>query len=149
MTMTPAPQQAPQQAQAPQGAEVFRRLLLAAMKLIYSNPKATQQFVFMVKTGQAQGIVQATKIVVGQITKSAQGLDPSILQKLMVPVATLIAELAVKAGVIKDDKAIMAQVTQLLQKAPQGQPPQPQAAPAPQAQPAQPQGGLINQAMGA
>lgn len=82
------------------------KILLAAMKIIYSNPKG---FVDMIAQAEnpMQGITMAAKIIFEKIAKSVNGVPPETLQKLY-PIAVkklspaivyLLIELAVAAGV--------------------------------------------------
>lgn len=130
--------------------QVFQRLLLAAMKLIYADRNVTGQMVEMVKSAPdpVTGIVNATKAVVGQVAARAKGINPEVVQRIAGPVATLITELAVRAGVAQESPELVSDVLAALKGG--GQPQQseqePSQAPAPQEQP---QGGLVASAMGA
>lgn len=82
------------------------KVLLAAMKIIYSNPKG---FVDMIASADdpMQGIAMAAKVIFEKIAKDVKGVPPETVQKLY-PVAVqklspavvyLLVELAVSAGV--------------------------------------------------
>lgn len=127
----------------PKVKEVFQRLLMAAMKYIYSE-NVTPGIVQAVQSAQdpVQGIVQATKAVVGQVASKAKGINPDVVQRIAVPVAALITELVVKAGV-QDDGSLLQRVTAALKG---GGAPQEQQAP--EQAPQEPQG-LVAAEMGA
>lgn len=142
------PQQQPQA--APKGGgnvEAHRRVVLAAMKILYSSKEFVQQVIKMVGAAgdPAQGIRQATMLVLKQIGERAKGIDPAALNAAARPVAMLIAELAAKAGAIPDDMRIVQAALQGGARKPAPRP-QPASAPPPQQQPQPPQqggGGLL------
>lgn len=100
------------QAIPPEVREVVQRIILAAMKVIYSEPKGLLD-VIAKAPDQKQGIALASKIVFDKVEQSAKGvppetlraIKPGVIQKLGPIVGALLAELAVNAGVI--DKAAL------------------------------------------
>jgi hypothetical protein len=116
---------------SPQLTEVFRRLILAAMKVLYASPEATQSVLAIVKQAgdPVQGIAHATDMIVKRIQSQAKGLPPGVIQRVALPVASLIAEIAIASGLVKDDPSLMPKVAQVLSGV-QGAPAQQQPAPA-------------------
>lgn len=128
---------------------VFQRLLMAAQRLIYTDSKTAQGLVEMVRGAQdpAQGVAQATGAVVNQVASQAKGIPPEVVQRIAMPVAYLIAELAVTADVVEDtpefQKAIMSAILGS-RGAPAGEQP---PAEGEQQGPAGAAGGIVNEAM--
>lgn len=83
---------------------IFQRLLVAAQRLIYSDSKTAQGLVQMVAKAKdpAQGIAQAVGAIVSRIAEQVKGVPPEVVHRISVPVAYMIAELALQAGVIED-----------------------------------------------
>lgn len=124
----------------PQVLEAFAKASLAAMKLIYSKPETVQQILAMVKAADTpeQGIMQAAKLIQGQLAQSSKG-GQAVIERMLKPIAALIAELAATAGILKGPQQ---------QGAPDGNAPPAEAPPA-EAPPAGAEGGgLVQQAMG-
>lgn len=149
--MQAAPAQAKQPQQKPGGPdpktkEVFQRLLLAAMKYIYSEA-VTPNLMQMVQSAKTpfEGVANATKAVVSQIAGKAKGLPPEVANRVAPMIAMLIAEIAVKAGLMQDSPESKQQILAALQG---GGQPAPQEQAQPQEQPQQPQG-LVAAEMGA
>lgn len=147
MQTQPNPQGQP--ALDPQKQNMLQRLILAAGKLIYASPQTAQQLVAMVKQGQdpKQGIVQATMAILDHLKTQLKGIDPATAYSIAPPLSMMIAELAVAAGVMKEDPKLAAELRPMLMQAIQqrmgqgaaptaAQPGTPQAAPQgqPQAQ---------------
>ena len=88
--------------------ELYRRIMLAAMKIIYTNPKP---FLDMIAQAgdPAKGIIAATSIILGKIRDSVKGLPPQVIeqmapkvvQRLGPMIGKLLLELANVAGIIK------------------------------------------------
>lgn len=126
-------------------ADVFRRLLAASMKLMYATPEATKGIVKVVRGAQnpVDGILVATGMVLKQLRQHAKNVPTPIMERLALPVASLVAEIAIAAGAIQDDKKLMQQLAAGIQKA--------KAAPTRQQHPVQqrrsPPPGLVANAM--
>ena len=86
----------------------------------------------------AQGIAKAAQAIVAQIASQAKGLPQGVVERIALPVAALVAELVVKAGIAEESPELMKGVMAALQG---GQPAQPQGQP-PASQ------GLVANAMG-
>lgn len=110
----PAPQGGEQQAAPPRGAlppevrEVMVKVILAAMKIIYSETKGLLDVIARAPDPQ-QGIAMASKIVLDKIEQSAKGVPPEVIQRIkpgMIQkigpiVGSLLAELAVESGIME------------------------------------------------
>lgn len=120
---------------SPQLSDMLRRLIAAAMKMLYANPQTTQGIIKMVSASPdpVSGVVQATQMIVGEMATKAKGVPPQIMARVRAPVAVLILELCVTAKVVKDDPKMIGAVLAKLNSA-AAQPAAP-AAPAPQQPP--------------
>lgn len=108
------PQAQPQAASQPKPAgdpasDAQRRVILAAMKIIYSSSEMVQDLVGAVRDSgdPVEGVKNATGMVLDELRRNVKGADPSIVDSAARQVAVMIAELAVKAGVIPDDMKIV------------------------------------------
>lgn len=109
------PQQAPAKAvqptaaakPSPQEMDMYRRAMLAAMKIIYTNPKP-----FLDMIGAApdptKGILMATNVILQKIRQDVKGLPPQVIEQmapravqLLGPmIGKLLLELANVAGIL-------------------------------------------------
>lgn len=132
----------PAQTQAdPKAVETFRKLGIAAMKIVY-DPKISQQLLEILKAAgdPAKGIAQATSSILGQMKEKTQGANPNVVYAIAPVLAMMVAEIGEHAGLFKASQQIVQQALQIVAKQGDTPPAQSAAAPAP-AQPA----GLINQ----
>lgn len=107
----------------PQVMNMHRRLVMAAMKLLYSSKEAVQQILRMVAGAQspAGGVLRAAQLIVGQVAQGAKGLPPGIEQTAIVTVAALIIELATEAGIFEKGANTLQEVIALWQRKQGGQ----------------------------
>lgn len=110
----------------PEEIEARKRITAAAMKVLYSDPGVTKKVLEIVRSAEdpAQGIADAVKVVLEPLRPQIQGKEPDVIDEVAPVIAMLIAELAVKAGLIEDDAKLMQQVFAILkgeQAAPQEQ----------------------------
>ena len=137
-------QQTPQTQQPSKDEETFRRLGMAAMKIIYSKPES-DHIVEILKSGAdnpPRAVAQATFVVISRIQNDTKGIDPRLAYSVAAPVIALIFELGESAGVFDEksfpedtdaDKLIGAALTELAaltktqQQGIQPQQPQPQS----------------------
>lgn len=128
-------------AQDPKALETYRRLGLAAMKVIYDRATSAQ-LVEMMRAGAdnpAEAIAQAAQTVLSQMMERVQGIDPKTVYAVAPAVVAFLMELAQAAKVFEASPEILQQALQML-----GQ--QASQAPAQPEQPQQPQG-LVSGAM--
>lgn len=102
----PKPSAAPNIAALANDKSPRARILLSAMRIIYSNPKG---FVDIIRNAPnpMQGLAMAAKIVYEKIAKSVKGVPPEtiqklypvVVQKLSPTIVYILVELAVAAGV--------------------------------------------------
>lgn len=132
----------PAQTQAdPQATETYKKLGLAAIKIVY-DPKISQQLLVILKSVKdpADGIAQATTAILKEMQQQIKGAPPNVIYAIAPALAVMVAEIGHAAGVLQPTPQLIRQALQLVvQKNAQPAPAAP-AAPAP-AQPA----GLINQ----
>lgn len=142
----------PQQKPADQKAvETYRKLGLAAMKIIYDPKIAPQIVTIMQKGNPAQGIAQAVFVVILRMQEGVKGANPNVVFAVAPAVAAMVAEIGKAAGVLEPTPQMVAEALKIVaqqagQQAPQGAPQQPAQQPAPQ-QPAQPMGVIQKGAM--
>lgn len=92
---------------SPQEMEIYRKVMLAAMKIIYTAP---QPFLDMISSAPdpAKGILMATNIILQKIRQSIKGIPPQVIDqmapkavKLLGPmIGKLLLELASVAGIL-------------------------------------------------
>ena len=122
--------------------ETYRRLVLAAMKVIYAK-EVTDNLVEMMRAGAenpAEGVAQAASAVLSQLVERVKGLDPKAVYAVTPPVVIFLMELAGAAKLFKETPEIMQQAIQMVGAQVGGQ--QQEQAPA-----EQPQAGIIDQQM--
>lgn len=112
MVQTPAPTQVAPQGTADQGGADFNnpsvRILMAAAKIIYTDPKPFLNIIRQAPNPQ-DGIVRCVDIILRKIAQSAKGVPPEQVQKLMPMigqklgpiVGNLLAEIAIAAGLMR------------------------------------------------
>jgi len=143
-----APAQAAQPAQAG-GDEIARkRVILAATKIIY-EPATMKNLLDLIRKARSPeaGLAQATMLVMAKLAEASKNQIP---QAVRTPVAkgvvALIAELAEKAGIVKDAgqavRAASRMIAQAIMRAAKIDPARMQAKPG-AAQPMQPQMGAM------
>lgn len=97
-------QQAPKQAAAPVDPTAYKRVILAATKYIY-DPASMKNILNMIRKAKMPeiGLSQATALIMSKMVEASKGALP---QSVRIPAAkgimALIAELAEKAGIIKN-----------------------------------------------
>lgn len=106
-----APQGQPQPAGGAQDA--FRRTLAAAMKALY-RPEVSKAVLNIVAKGEdkPKAVMAAAVMILEQLEK--QGGRKELLMLAVGPLCALVAELAAKAGIIKSEKDVMPQISQML-----------------------------------
>ena|SRR3990167_2293252 len=119
----PMPKQAPKQpAQAAQPADNtsdYRRVLLAASKIIY-EPSTMKNLLGLIRKAQSPevGLAQATILVMAKLAEASKNQIP---QAVRTPAAkavmALIAELAEKAGIIKNARQAVKAAAQMIGQA--------------------------------
>jgi hypothetical protein len=140
MEQKPQPAGQPPQAKgaiSPGVRDVVVKIILAAMKIIYTESKGLLDVIGRAPDPQ-QGIAMATKIVFDKIAQSAKGVPPETIQRIYPGVArklgpivsSLLVELAVEAGVV-DEAALSGK----------------QDTPAPEAEEAPPAPGIVGSEM--
>lgn len=110
-----APDDEGQQKQALIGAH--RKIVLAAMKILYSGDDVVNKMVSMVQSAEdpAQGLKDATTVILDQVASKMTGnIHPDFAYSAAQPVAVAIAQLAVTAGVIPDDLKIVQGALELM-----------------------------------
>lgn len=134
----------PKSAQGGKQGEVMQRLMLAAMKLVYSDKAATQELVQMVAQAQSpqEGLAHAAMLILQQMREKVQGLNPNAVFAIAPAVIGMLAELAQAAKVAEATPETLNAALEALQAQMGGgqQAPQEQ----PQEQPAQ---GIVAGAM--
>lgn len=132
-------------------AEVYQRLVVAAMKLIYEK-ETTKNLVEMMRGEEdpVQALASAAMAVIGRLQEGAKGIPPNFVFSTTATIVTFLAEIGGAAKLFKPSAGMVKQATQAVEKqaqeglaqdggAPQGsqaqQPPQVPAA-APQGPPA-------------
>lgn len=101
------PQQGAAAKPTPQEMEIYRKVMLAAMKIIYTAP---QPFLDMIRSAPdpTKGILMATNIILQKIRQSIKGIPPQVIDqmapkavKLLGPmIGKLLLELASVAGIL-------------------------------------------------
>ena len=148
-----------QAAPAPQAGgpkEFFRKMTLSAMKIMYDKGVAPGLLKMMQEGEPADAVARTAYTILDKLKETVKGTDPKAVYAVAPAVVALLLEMAVKAGIIKNDpaimKAAMAALADLIRNEEgAGQPPAgaPPAAPmgAPPAMP--PQTGMMNMQPGA
>lgn len=111
-----APAGAPDQVD-PKFVEAYRRVLIAASKIIY-NPQVKDQLVGIVKKLQhnpIRGVVVASLLVLDHLRQQVKGINPDFVYMTAPIVGAQVLELANAAGLVPGDKATVMQVTQGIQ----------------------------------
>mgnify|MGYP003395014480 CR=1 FL=1 len=144
------PQSQPPQQGQPQGADqamlgAYRRLSLAAMKIIY-DPKVSQDLLNTMKEGgdPAAGVAHAAGLVVGQLRQQAKGINPAAVESVAPATVAMLFELGHAAGLFKPDQGMVQKAVQLYKEDAQMAKQQPSQQPQ---QAEQPMGGIIGGAM--
>jgi hypothetical protein len=138
-----------------QGKQVWRHLVAAAMKIIYSEQvtAAILQVLQQSADNPPHGVAMATKFVMEAIARQLRGIDPRVVVSAAPAIASMIFELGNKAGVFKADATMLAPtlkiIAQSMQSGPghQAAPEAPQAGAPPAGAPPQAPGGLVGGAM--
>ena len=131
--MQPQPQ--PQAAQDPKAFAIYRKLLIAGMKIVHDQAVTPQLIAMMKGADPAQGIARATSVVLTQMKEKIQGANPNVVYAAAPAIAAMVADLGRAAGIFQPTRQLLQQAVQIIVQ-------QEQSAPAPAAPPA----GLINQA---
>lgn len=126
----------------PKAMQIYQRLSLAAMKIIY-DPKTSQGLVQTMKTAgdPAAAVAHAASLVLGQLAQQAKGIPPAMVNIAAPVVVAMLFELAHAAGLFKATPELVKSAVELIKQSGQQQAAAP-AQPAPQ-QPA----GIIGNAM--
>lgn len=128
----------------PQTANAYRRIGLAAMKIVYS-PEGSSGLVKMMQ-GQdpVQAVAMASIVVIERLKEQIQGLSPEFVYMLAPNIAAFVTEIGGAAKLFKPSAQIVEGAVRLIEQQMGGQQEQAQQPqPAAQAQP-----GLIVGAMG-
>lgn len=128
--------QAQTSAQDPKAVETFRKLGLAAMKVIYDKTKSAQ-LVEMMKAGAdnpPEVVAQAAVTVLSILQEGAKGIDPKLVYSVTPAVVFFLLEMAGAAKLFKPSPEIMQAAVQMVGEQVKGQ-----AAPAEQQEPQAPQ----------
>ncbi len=114
--------------------ETYRRMVLAAMKVLYTK-EVTAQLVELMRSGAenpAEGVAQAASTVLGILSEKVNGIDPKAVYAVTPPVVMLLMELAGVAKLFEPTPEILQQAIQMVgaqagQAAPAQEQPQEQA----------------------
>lgn len=121
----------------PKALETFRRLGIAAMKIVY-DAKVTPQILEILKGAEPpQAIAQATSLVLEQMKSKVSGVNPNTVYAVAPTVAVMVAELGHAAKLFQPSGALVQQALKIIAQKGDATP---AAAPAAPATPA----GLIN-----
>ena len=117
------------------GMETYRRLVLAAMKLIYTKEITNNLMELMRASTEnpVEGVAQAVSTVMGLLSEKTKGLNPKAVYAVTPPVSVFVMELGGSAKLFKPSPEMLQQVIQMVGKQAVGQQAKPQQAPAQQA----------------
>ena len=108
--------QGEQAAPKDKATETYRRLVLAAMKVIYTK-EVSDGLVEIMRTGAempAEAVAQAASTVLGKLAEGVKGLDPKAVYAVTPPVVVFLMELAGAAKLFKPTPEIMQRAIQLI-----------------------------------
>lgn len=117
----------------PKFVAAHRRLVVAAMKVIYSSKEMVERLVGVVERGAtpAEGLKNAIEIVVRVLQEKMSRVDPEFAYSVSKQAGVMIGQLASAAGVIEDKLEIVDEALSLMVKGP-AQPKTREAEPAPE-----------------
>jgi hypothetical protein len=94
--------------------DAYRRLGLAAMKIVYDKAISRQLIDMMGQSEPPQSIADAALVVLGQLKEKAQGIEPAFVYSVGPAVISFIAELGEAAGLFKRSPEMLKQVAMLI-----------------------------------
>ena len=90
---------------ADQGEAIYRRLGLAAMKVMYTKPES-DELMNMLEAGKdnpVQTVAQAAMAVIARLERSIDGIDPQLAYSVAAPIVVFLLEMADRAGIFETD----------------------------------------------